>query len=214
MGVVFRPLATAVFALPVACLVACQQPSPSQRAWPTYEKAAKDILNEYNNAMNNVVAIDLASPSSPAVSPDLATPGKKGGTQPLTTDQAVAKIDSDVVPPLDKAASEANGIELKNVPDIAALHDVLVKGLALKADAYKSIVAAYRSKNAQKFDEAIVKLNKGEQLMTRFQLAFNEGEMDGVPPQLGPEQSDQATQQAPDAATPTPGGIPGIPGIN
>src|SRR3954467_8662020 len=118
-------------------LYACGQQSPAQRAWPTYSKAATNILAEYDTAMNGVATVDLG-----LVAPN---PPPKGGIQPLNNDQAVAEFEKTVIPLLDKAAAEANGIEFKTDSPLARLHQNLVQGLALKADAYKSLVNGYRA---------------------------------------------------------------------
>jgi len=194
----------ALLALP---LFACAPQSPEKRQWPTYSKAATNILGEYDQAMNGVASVDLA-----LVAPN---PPPKGGIQPMNNDQAVAELEKTVIPALNTAAAEANGIEFKTDSSLARLHQMLVQGLALKAEAYKSLVNGYKAKNAEMFDQGVAKLSQGDVLMGNFRSCFQDGVMNGAPPRCNTAIGG-APQQTQQQAVATPSGLPGvnIPGMH
>ena len=195
----------ATLAFATAALFACSQPGPSQRAWPVYSTAVTAILQEYDTAMNEIANVDIAL-SAP-------NPAPKGGIQPMNNDQAVADIEKTVIPMLDKAAGEANGIEFKTESDLSRLHQFLVQGLAVKADAYKTLVAAFRAKNAESFDAGVGKLTQADALMGQFRSCFQEGRMNGGPPRCDFGRAAPTSTQESGVATPVTG-LPQIPGMN
>lgn len=193
-------------ALSALASVACRAHTPAEKAWPTYMKATQGILTQYDEAMIAVANIDLgltASPNAP-----------KGAPTPLTNDQAVAEIEKEVVSRLDKAAAQANAIEFKGPNSLADCHQLLVQGLALKADAYKTLADAYKKKDAGLFQAGTKKLSDSDALMGNFRRSFQEGVLDGGPPRCSSGgRGGNAGGQATAAPTSSASDVPPIPGL-
>lgn len=150
--------------------------SPSQRNWPAYSGAVNKVLGDYDAAMNEVANVDIA------MTPDPSRAGATTGS--ITNDQAIQQLEQKVIPQLDNAAREAAAINVPNtlIP-LVRLQEPFEKSIAQKADAYKAMVAAYKSHNGEDFAKARTELVEASDQMAGFRKAFNDAIDAGGPPE-------------------------------
>lgn len=150
--------------------------SPTQTAWPQYIEAIDGILNDYDGAMSEVANIDIALSPTAAPGPD----GKKGEPA-IKADEAVTQLEKTVIPRLDELADRASKIKIPGSPTLTRMHAPLAEGMAAKAEAYKLVTKAYRSRDTDMFDKGIVKLTEASEKLAGFLKEYREAKTAGGP---------------------------------
>lgn len=152
-------------------LAGCQTQTPTQRVWPSYATEVKKILAEYDLAMHEVSQIDLELGTIPGSAPPV----------PLKPDDAVARLEKNVIPKLNDVATHAASVNTPNSSRLTAMHRPLREALAAKADAYKMMCSAFKKKDTSEFDKGQAKLVEAGDLLAGFRRDFMTAIAEGGP---------------------------------
>ncbi len=161
-----------LFALAALAIAACDTSTPTQRAWPLYSAEVKKILAAYDDAMLEVANVDVALQ---------IIPGSEPGSTPMKPEEAISKLEKEVIPRLDKAATHAASISIPNSSRLTAMHRPLSESLAAKADAYKMMCTAFKKKDTAEFDKGVAKLTEASNLLSGFRREYGTAVIEGGP---------------------------------
>lgn len=150
--------------------------NPTQTAWPQYTQAIDVLLNDYDAAMSEVANIDIALSPTAAPGPD----GKKGEPA-IKADEAVTQLEKTVVPKLEELADKSSRIKVPGSPTITRMHAPLADGFTSKAEAYKLVTKAYRTRDTEMFDQGIVKLTEASEKLAGFLKEYRDAKTNGGP---------------------------------
>ncbi len=154
-------------------LLGCGKKDPNLIAWPVYSDRVKLILAEYDQAMNEVGDIDIK------LTPVQQADGKVGAQ--INPQQAIERIEKEVIPRLQRAKAMADGLKTPNAKLITQIHATLATSLALKLDGYVTMVAAFRGRDPQKYDQGIQKLTSGADQLGSYRKIFSDSLAAGGP---------------------------------
>ncbi len=150
--------------------------NPTRTAWPQYVQAIDGLLGDYDGAMAEVANIDIALSPTQAPGPD----GKKGEPA-IKADEAVTQLEKNVIPKLDAIADRAAKLKVPGSVTITRMHAPLAEAMASRAEAYKLITKAYRTRDTDMFDKGIVKLTEASEKLGGFLKEYRDAKMGGGP---------------------------------
>ena len=132
--------------------------SSSDPAFDAYKAVADSILLEYDKAMNDVATID-------GNLIDLS-----GGTPRITPDTAVDQLERVFLPKLGAVARNAADVSFngEQYQYLVEAHAPLATGLTGKYEAYRSMIDAYKKRDAGTFELGFKKLLASDQLVKKY----------------------------------------------
>lgn len=140
-------------------ILACGGGGPStDPAFAAYKDVADKILLDYDIAMNDVATIDTNLI-------DL------GGAPPrITPDTAVDQLEKVFLPKLAAVAKNASEVSFngEQYQYLVDAHAPLASGLSGKYDAYRSMIDAYRKRDAATFEAGFKRLLASDQLVKKY----------------------------------------------
>lgn len=168
------------FAIAAFALVGCR-PSPTKQFWNnSYVPYIDPQLKNYDQTMADLVAIEVQ------LDPDKQqtyAPGTQPPPPSLNVEQAVAQLETKVLPEMASLVAQAVPKTYDIFPpSIAAFHKTYADALSQKVDAYKAMVAAYHAKDKDAFTRARQQYAAATKVLADWRTTYFEYIDAGGPP--------------------------------